>query len=58
MEVMLVGATSKDAEQFLIWLGDKNTDILELQRRLNRDGLTLAEVRVDKWAVVKKISKE
>jgi len=56
----MLTATRIDEEtgKQLVWCGGENFNPIEMQASLQTSGLTLKEIRDDKWAVVESVAKE
>jgi len=44
--------TKVDGDTTLLWVGYDGFDPIKTQRTLNASGMTLKEIRNDKWAVI------
>ena len=44
--------TKVDGDTTLLWVGYDGFDPIQTQRTLNASGMTLKEIRGDKWAVI------
>ncbi len=48
----MVTRTDAETNEMLLWCGGKDFDIIQAQKELNNAGMSLQEVREDKWATV------
>ena len=48
----MVTRVDAETDEMLLWCGGKDFDIIQAQRKLNNAGMSLQEIRKDRWASV------
>jgi hypothetical protein len=48
----MVTRVDAETDEMLLWCGGEDFDIIQAQKELNNAGMSLQEVRNDKWATV------